>query len=347
MDPLTRFSPSYVEARAKFRAAVDVHPHRVARGSLPVLEDFTVDWAWTGKPDAQDILIYTSGVHGIEGYAGSAAQLELLSQHQDVPTLWIHAVNPWGMAHFRRVNENNVDLNRNFLPPGQPYAADDADYARVDTMLNPTGRPGTVRFFARAALKIARHGKATLTNAVARGQYSYPEGLFYGGNALQAAPEALLRFLDTQVPGRRRVMHVDLHVGRGKWGQYLAFLEGRPDPQLLDRGAAVWGERLRSWAAGTADGYDMRGGMLGELRRRYSSCRYDAVTLEFGTRGDLTIVRAMRAENQLYFHGRQHPDHPAHQRMRDVYYPADLRWQAAVLRHAQRVQQQAQAMLSS
>ena len=25
-------------------------------------------------------------------------------------------VNPFGMAHFRRFNENNVDLNRNALP---------------------------------------------------------------------------------------------------------------------------------------------------------------------------------------------------------------------------------------
>jgi len=29
--------------------------------------------------------------------------------------LFIHVLNPFGMKHNRRFNQNNVDLNRNFL----------------------------------------------------------------------------------------------------------------------------------------------------------------------------------------------------------------------------------------
>lgn len=349
MDVRDAFSPSYVEARARFRAALDRHPHAGPRGTLPVLDDFTVDWAWTGDPNARDILTYTSGVHGIEGYAGSAVQLELLARGSPTPTLWIHAVNPWGMAHFRRVNENNVDLNRNFLAPGQPYAAEDGDYARLDAMLNPKGRPGRVRFLARAVTNIAIHGMGPLTNAVARGQYSFPQGIFYGGNRLQDGPRVLLEFLDTVVPSRRKVMHMDLHVARGAWGQYVAFLEGLQDDALQQRAQRVWGDKVRTWAAGTKDAYDMRGGMLAELRRRYPGVRYDAITLEFGTQGNLDIVRALRAENQLFFHAApdNNPHHPARLAMRAAFYPLDVRWQRGVLRYAPLIHAQALGMLNT
>jgi hypothetical protein len=33
----------------------------------------------------------------------------------NVAVVFIHAVNPYGMSFWRRWNENNVDLNRNFL----------------------------------------------------------------------------------------------------------------------------------------------------------------------------------------------------------------------------------------
>ena len=35
----------------------------------------------------------------------------------------VHVLNPYGMAWLRRTNENNVDLNRNFLLDGGAYAS--------------------------------------------------------------------------------------------------------------------------------------------------------------------------------------------------------------------------------
>ena len=32
----------------------------------------------------------------------------------DVAVLMIHLINPWGTAWMRRVNEDNIDLNRNY-----------------------------------------------------------------------------------------------------------------------------------------------------------------------------------------------------------------------------------------
>ncbi len=67
----------------------------------------------TGK-----LLVISSGVHGVEGYPGSAVQQmflnELLSSDviSEMGVLIIHGVNPYGFKFQRRVSENNVDLNR-------------------------------------------------------------------------------------------------------------------------------------------------------------------------------------------------------------------------------------------
>jgi hypothetical protein len=69
--------------------------------------------------DPSRALIHSSGLHGVEGFAGSAIRLALLEQlpsiSSDGAILVLHALNPYGMAWFRHVNVNNVNLNRNFI----------------------------------------------------------------------------------------------------------------------------------------------------------------------------------------------------------------------------------------
>ena len=62
------------------------------------------------------------------------------------PTIvMVHVVNPYGMQNMRRVNEDNIDLNRNFLTPEQfkfvlERDPDFAGYLRTDFIFNPTQR---------------------------------------------------------------------------------------------------------------------------------------------------------------------------------------------------------------
>ncbi len=346
MSDLSRyFSPSYAEARRRFVAAADKHPHLAQRGQLAIDRDHTIDWALTGDPESDEALVYTSGLHGIEGYAGSAIQLKLLELGEGRPTLWLHALNPIGMATFRRVNENNVDLNRNFLPEGASYAADDAAYGALDGLLNPKRPPGADFFFLEAAAKLARHGMSSLRNAVARGQYSFPQGIFYGGREREATTRELLAFLPERLRDKQRVVHIDLHTARGPRGDYVAFLE-KGDGSERQRALPLFGERLRAWEPGSADGYEMRGGMLPELQRRLPHVRYDAITLEFGTVSDIAIVRALRTENQLRFHGAAAASEPALDSMRAAFFPADVRWQRSVLGHAAGIHRNAERLLA-
>ncbi|MCB9991616.1 MAG: DUF2817 domain-containing protein [Rhodospirillales bacterium] len=136
------FSDSYVEARTKFRdAAQYVHPTAHDVLTLPGFSDpdgdpLTTDISWHGPQNARGVLILSSGLHGIEGYAGSAIQTAILSTSipkdlpKDIALVTVHALNPYGFAYGRRVNEDNIDLNRNFIdwskapPPDHPLTAE-------------------------------------------------------------------------------------------------------------------------------------------------------------------------------------------------------------------------------
>src|SRR5690242_16518930 len=82
------FSPDYAAARARFREGLEKAGGRLeglqldARG--PGGENLTIDVGWFGAERPRRVLLHSSGVHGVEAFAGSAIQLQLLD---DLPKL--------------------------------------------------------------------------------------------------------------------------------------------------------------------------------------------------------------------------------------------------------------------
>ncbi|KAL7540301.1 hypothetical protein ACHAXR_010016 [Thalassiosira sp. AJA248-18] len=116
-------------------------------------------------------IIHSSGTHGVEGYIGSAVQIRFLhelflaneeqlgsktasSGDRVRRVLLIHAINPFGMRHHRRANENNVDLNRNVLSEQMWSHIRQRDpnfvgYVDMDSELNPfAAKDGNGRLFS-------------------------------------------------------------------------------------------------------------------------------------------------------------------------------------------------------
>lgn len=112
------FSKDYFEARQKFlRASKEKNLTIIQK---KIIGDLTTDVAISRSMKKDKLLIIVSGVHGVEGYVGSAFQLFFLENYldkikNDFSVMLIHAYNPYGFYAGRRVNENNVDLNRNCL----------------------------------------------------------------------------------------------------------------------------------------------------------------------------------------------------------------------------------------
>src|SRR5262245_58107505 len=115
------FSTDYFIARSRFREmttrAGGATESLVLDAKGPTGEDLTVDIACFGAAEPERVILHSSGLHGVEGFAGSAVQLQLLNELPAIPAkaalIITHVLNPFGMAWLRRANEENVDLNRN------------------------------------------------------------------------------------------------------------------------------------------------------------------------------------------------------------------------------------------
>ena len=134
------FSETYKEAREKYlvasNAAIAVLGGSLTSRVLPDVkgsegEDLALDYTILGDETEQCTSLYllTAGQHGVEGYLGSAVQIALLDslreKSQQLPAgcwiVFVHVMNPFGMSWWRRWNEENCDLNRNFLPDGNTH----------------------------------------------------------------------------------------------------------------------------------------------------------------------------------------------------------------------------------
>ena len=155
MNPIPCFSQSYAEARKKFFSAAGargaqisqrVHPsERGAEG-----EELAMDLALLGNPRAPTLLLLTSATHGVEGFCGSGCQIALLQDdtfvaavvRSGVEVLMLHALNPYGFSHVRRVNEDNADLNRNFMNFDAPLPSNFLVLQEIrPDLLRATGQP--------------------------------------------------------------------------------------------------------------------------------------------------------------------------------------------------------------
>jgi len=97
----------------------------------------------------------------------------------DTAVILIHAVNPFGFAWGRRVTEENVDLNRNFVDFSKPLPAN-PDYEALAEHINP--REWSEAALAAANQAIARYYKLPnadfLPRAIHRGQFVNDKGTY-------------------------------------------------------------------------------------------------------------------------------------------------------------------------
>lgn len=345
------FSADYACARTRFRAAAQaagavLHALPLdAKG--PAGEQLTIDIAWLGQADARRILLHSSGLHGVEAFTGCAVQLAVLAQQRAVPAdcalVLVHALNPYGMAWLRRANESNVDLNRNFLAEDEHWRGAPEIYARIDPILNPRTPPGRDFFYLRALWQTWRHGFRPLKQAVARGQYEYSHGLFFGGRALEQGPRLYLNWLRKRLARAQYVFALDVHTGLGRWGEDTLLLEAGTGATPLDELSAALDHPLVDVDADPGVAYEVRGGMGAGLARVFSAVPADFVLQEIGTYSPLAVFHALREENRLHHHGVPTLDHPAKRQLLERLCPASTRWRARALGCGVRLAQRAAA----
>lgn len=314
---------TYDECRARFRracelAGLDVAGEPIA-ASGPHGQELTIDIVSMGASRPRRAMAVLSGVHGVEGFVGSALQADLVARlapaewPDDVGVLLVHAVNPWGMAWWRRQNESNVDLNRNWrrdeLEPIQNDAYDELHaLACPDTDTIPTfaNLLGTVNDL------VADRGLAWVRDGITVGQYRHPDGLHYGGSTTEASTAIVQRVVEERLTTVERLFTVDLHTGHGPRGAITA-LSDQPPGSAQDGFLRSVFDRVEA----TADNPDAttglkQGQIANGLADLLPGATAFATSLEFGTANDLEQLEATYREQWVHRRGnRADPEHRA------------------------------------
>ena len=176
----------------------------------------------------EHLIVLTTGVHGMEGYIGSVMldvffdDIYHMLDTEDVGVLIVANVNPYGMKYMRRYNENNVDLNRNFILDWESFdLTSNKDYPEVKEFLQPEKKIGNalwheVGFYANLAKEALTKGADKVSDALLTGQYEYPQGVYYGGNGDEKSTTYLKGvFNDCLESDYENIVHIDIHSGYG------------------------------------------------------------------------------------------------------------------------------------
>ncbi|PKU22098.1 M14 family metallopeptidase [Telmatospirillum siberiense] len=344
------FSADYPGARRKFRTAADAlgaevtaYVHPTAHG--PAGEELVIDVARVGPRSASRILLMVSGTHGLEGAAGSAIQVAWLTSvgktlPENVGVVLLHGLNPYGFAHTTRTTERNVDLNRNFIDHTAP-PPENSRYAELHPHLVPDEWTETSLTAAADALERFRavHGDDAWFNVLARGQYTHPEGVMYGGTERAWSNVTLQMIIDDHLHSAEKVAFIDWHTGIGDHGEpfFLCFHEENSPSQ--ERAALWWGEdRVKGQRPHGLARPDYQGLVFHGVARFLGDRPMVGAVIEFGTRGRDTGL-ATRLDQWLRFKAPKssRPDTERDAMLRadviDALVPTSSVWRRSVIRH--------------
>lgn len=312
------FAPSYAQARIKFLEAAATASTRIESRKHPLPgrdgELLAMDVALDGDADSERLLIVTSACHGVEGYCGSGVQVHAL--HDDdwrarardagVAVLYIHALNPHGFSHLRRVTQENVDLNRNFHDFTRPLP-DNPAYRAVHPLLLPEVWPPDEANRKAVQDFIATHGVQAWQAAISSGQHEFADGLFYGGRAPTWSNTTLRAVLAKHARHARRIAWIDLHTGLGPSGVGERIWAGRDSAPDVARARRWWGEKVTSIYDGSSSSPVLTGLMWESIHDAAPQAEYTGIAMEYGTESITEVLDALRGDHWLA----QHPEAPA------------------------------------
>ncbi len=307
------FSSSYAQARVKFLEAAATAGLQIQSFKHPVPgrdgEQLALDVALDGDPKSERLLLISSACHGVEGYCGSGVQVFALHDAEwrakahdaGVAVLYLHALNPYGFSHMRRVTHENVDLNRNFQDFSQPLPVN-TGYRTVQPLLLPEQWPPDAANRTAIEAYIAAHGLPAWQAAISAGQYEFPDGLFYGGQAPTWSNQTLRQVLAQHAGAARQIAWIDLHTGLGPNGVGERIYAGRDDAVAVARARRWWGEQVTSIYDGSSTSALLTGLMWNAIYDAAPQAQFTGIALEYGTESIVEVLDALRGDHWLALH---------------------------------------------
>lgn len=353
------FPSSYEESRARFKQGLSllqgIWPDaRLEAYPLKEHPDLTIDWAWAESQNKENLILISTALHGIEGYVGSAVQYLFMQEYlsrldpENTSLLLVHAINPWGMKHRHRVNQSNVDLNRNFIFNGKYEPAMNPEYDALIPLLNPDRPVGNLafenfRFLGKVIYYLIGTGQEKVKAATLLGQHRHPKGIYYGGSQTEEETHVLMELYRYALNGYTNILQVDMHTGYGPRYQMtvlLSSLDSTPSHQA----AAQFNYPLVQ-KVDADEFYAVSGDMIDCLyhlrNAEFPDKKLCSSGFEFGTYGTSipALLRSLRItiwENQLRQHGAQNKRITdwIREEYDELFYPSEQHWREKALTDA-------------
>lgn len=362
-EALGYFHATYEDCRAAFLERADRLASRYKGAEvfrIPVAgkvdSDLTIDGCYIPAQKATDnLLILSSGVHGIEGFLGSAVQSMVMEEVlrpvrlDSTGILLIHGMNPYGFKHLRRVTENNVDLNRNCAVDEGLFDTKNEGYGKLNGLLNPRGKADDRSLKNRnihlvILRKALTESMPALRQAVLQGQYDHPEGIYFGGKEPEPQIVAMGALVRAKMGPYARILTIDLHTGYGENGTMHLFADPVRGADIKAEMEALFAGYRVDWAD-SAGFYTVSGAFADWIGSLAPGKKYYAMPLEFGTLdsqkilGSLKSLHIMMLENQGFHYGTE--DERAETRIKrdflEMFYPSDPAWRSKAIMDAKRI----------
>ena len=338
------FPATYSDGRARFLSAcldarVPVASYRNPQ-SGPQGEALFADAALVGRADAENVVVVTSSTHGVEGFAGSGIQVGLLRDPRapkplpDTALLLVHTINPYGMAWLRRENEDNVDLNRNFVNhEGGTYPENDLFEELVEHLVPKVWNDEAYENYKAAIRELnEKYGEVPVRKAMHKGQYRHPGSIHYGGNEATWSNRTLGQICSEFLGMARRGAMIDVHTGLGPYGYGELMTPSKPGERVYNLFFDWYGEQVHSTTAGASEYAGSKGSILAGFKPPVAGLEWSAIGLEYGTREREHMRRCMLANAWLHAHGELDSDlgRAIKRDVKDASYPDEEKWKSMV-----------------
>lgn len=301
------------------------------------------------------LIVLVSGVHGAEAPAGSAIQRLWLRHLETLPPqgpraspswLIIHGLNPSGFQQKRRVNENNVDLNRSFLI-GDKHSLplQNRDYQRLESFLNPKGPAShsafsKLWFYLKSIVLALSQGIKTVRSATLSGQYEFPEGIYFGGSNEQPSATLYRQILHEMAQGYEHILFIDLHTGYGERGRLHFFSDAGSADELSTATKSLFNGFPIDFG-GDKNFYKTTGSIGRFTEAALKGQKVHTMTFEFGTQNSQTLLgsiyslRTLVWENQAFHFTTPQEDKQRIQNdFQALFNPSDPKWRSQVYNQA-------------
>lgn len=343
------FTNSYEDVRSRLENLSAKLSTEIFSYPINEADGLYIDSFYLPAKEAQtNLIVLTTGVHGIEGYIGSV-MLEVFfgdvyptldTDHTGI--LVVANVNPYGMKYLRRYNENNVDLNRNFILDWDTFdLSSNKEYPKVDTFLGPTGKIGNALwheagFYLSLGKTAITDGAGTISDALLTGQYEYPQGVYYGGKGDEASTvylkDVFSRCLDSAY---ENIIHIDIHSGYGPRYNMVIFNSVFETMTEAESVAAFGYDHViahdsESFYATTGDTTDF---FYRLAQQKEANANLFSTCFEFGTIGDeffdtILSLKYTVDENRNHWYptGNATSAEIVRQNYLELYYPTETAW---------------------